>query len=453
MQKKVRKPKFMPLEKKRKNKVVVCKFGGTSLADAKNIKIVADIIKGGKKHFVVVSAPGKRDKKDTKITDILINCFTLSKQGKDFTPLFLELENRFVEIAKDLDVKINLSPIFQNLKCEIESQKNYHFVISRGEFILAKIVAKYLNYIFLDAKDFLVLNDEREVDLPLSKKKFIALVKSNENYVIPGFYGENLKGEIVTFSRGGSDVTGAIVASLTEADVYENFTDVDGFFSANPQIVNTPKLRKILTYDELRALSFFGANVLHPSCVQFLKEKSIVLNLKNTFNSSCSGSFILPKNDKKTREIAGISGEKNFLIFVIKKFDIQNNFSAINLVAKVLKNNNLTAFEILISLDQVCVILKNEFIENFSFEKIVNELKNEIDCDSIEVREKVAIISVVGEAISNFKSIKCKIFRTIFNLKKEMIFLSQDARNIFIQFATDEKNFEKTINFLHKKLL
>lgn len=439
------------IKKKRKKKSIVCKFGGTSLANSENIKRVADIIKSGKKRFVVVSAPGKRDKNDKKVTDLLINCFNLSKNGMDFSPLFEELKCRFLDIVKDLCVEINLIFDFCSLKNEIESHKNYDFVISRGEYILAKIIARYLNYNFLDAKDFLCFNEEREVDLPASKEKFDELIKPNENYVIPGFYGENAKGEIVTFSRGGSDVTGAIVALLTKADVYENFTDVDGFFSANPQIVCAPKLVKKLTYDELRALTFFGANVLHPSCVQFLKENSIVLNLKNTFNSACSGSFILPSLKNKTREIAGISGEKNYVIFVLKKFDIQNDFNAILKIKNVLKINNVSAFLVNISLDQIAIILKKD-VNNFSFEKFFSDLKTETDYETVEKINNVAIISVVGEAIKNYKAVENKVIENVYCSTEKIIFLNKDVASNFIQFGVDEKDCEKVIKCLHKSL-
>ncbi len=399
-----------------------------------------------------MSAPGKRDKSDTKITDILINCFNLSKLGEDFTPLYEKLKTRFLDIVKDLSVEINLIFDFCSLKKEIESHKNYDLVVSRGEFILAKIVAKYLNYNFLDAKNFLTFNDEREVDLSKSKKKFNAIIKQDENYVIPGFYCENLKGEIVTFSRGGSDVTGAIVAYLTKSDVYENFTDVDGFFSANPQIVSAPKLKKMLTYDELRALSFFGANVLHPSCVQFLKENSIVLNLKNTFNPACDGSFILKEIGKHSKELAGISGQKNFLILTIKKFDIQNGIKEICKIEKILKNSSVADYFVNISLDQISVIIKNDFANNFSILKIVNELKTKIKNDSVEVRDNVAIISVVGEAIKNYKAVQRKVMEKIYDNNIDLIFVTKNESQSFIQFAIDEKYFENVIKILHNSL-
>lgn len=435
-----------------KKKTIVCKFGGTSLANAENIRKVAHIIKSGKRQFVVVSAPGKRDKNDSKITDVLIKCFNLSKQGENFTLQFEKLKTRFFDICRHLSLNINLSIDFSTLKSEIESHKNYHFVISRGEFIIAKIISNFLNYSFLDARKFLTLSEEGEVDLTVSKMKFISLIHPDENYVIPGFYGESSKGEIITFSRGGSDVTGAVVAHLTEAALYENFTDVDGFFSANPQIVAVSKLKKRLTYDELRALSFFGANVLHPSCVQFLKKNNIVLNLKNTFNPKCSGTFILSNVYKKTKEIAGISGQKNFLILTIKKFDIQNSLTNIFKIENILKNNYIVPHTIHISLDQICIVLNKDFAESFFLEKLIIELKIETESESIEVKDNVAIVSVVGESIRNFKEVECRVLKVLCETKRKLTFVSKDSNNLFIQFAIDEKYFENMIKHLHKSL-
>ncbi|NCB48453.1 MAG: hypothetical protein EOM55_02370 [Clostridia bacterium] len=450
MQKNKRQTQILSDEKIKNLKISVCKFGGTSLANCENIKRVAQIIKSGKKRFVVVSAPGKREKNDTKITDILINCFNLSKNGLDFSSFFEEFKSRFLDIVRELCVEINLIFDFCNLKNEIEIHKNYDFVISRGEYILAKIVAKYLSYTFLDAKDFLCFDEKKEVDLFATKNKFEAIINPKKYYVIPGFYGENAKGEIVTFSRGGSDVTGAIVAYLTKAKVYENFTDVDGFFSANPMIISSPKMQKNLTYDELRALSFFGASVLHPDCAKFLKENNIVLNLKNTFNTTCSGSFIFSKVSKKIKEIAGISGEKNYYIVTLKKFNVQNDFSALCQIENIIKKFDLTAFLLNISLDEIAIVFKKVFLSESFMQMFLSELKSQTNCEKIEVKNNVVIISVVGEAIKNFKAVERKVVENIYEADKNIFFLNKALDANFICFAIDEKKFDNVINRLYK---
>ena len=249
---------------------IVCKFGGTSLANSQNIKKVKSIVLNDKKRFVVVSAPGKRFKEDVKITDCLINCFNKSKVGEDFENEFVFFKTRFLEIANEFNLEINLSQDFEDLHKKLLEHIDYDYVISRGEYFSAKLISLILGYNFLDASNFITFLDDKKIDLVTSKQKFLNLIESNKNYVISGFYGADKNGNIVTFSRGGSDISGAIVACLVNAKVYENWTDVNGFLSADPKLCKLAGLIEKLNYRELRELSYMGANVL------LLKEKLII---------------------------------------------------------------------------------------------------------------------------------------------------------------------------------
>lgn len=435
---------------KKKGKNIVCKFGGTSLSSSENILKVAEIIRQNNNRFVVVSAPGKRDKNDEKITDLLIECFNNSMQKKEGLSSFKKIKKRFEEIRKDLEIKIELGEDFDLLKKELLQHKNYDWVISRGEFIFAKLFAKFIKYEFLDAKDFIVLNHKKQVDIKQSQKRFQKFLASEKNFVIPGFYGANKKGEVVTFSRGGSDISGAIVAHLANAELYENYTDVDGFFSASPEIVQKAKIRKTLTYDELRLLSFFGAKVLHPDCVQFLKKHNIILNLKNTFNPNCEGTKICAEK-KLTSEIAGLSGRKKLVILTAEKFDLSKDFNFLKKVTEEIENKNYSLFLYDILPDKIRFVIENN--SQKSMEEMLKEWTAKFPFVSFSLTEKVCVVAIVSRALKNFSDVRKKVFNEVLSLNTKINFFVSQTEDCFVWLCADERHFEDLLNYLHKKLV
>jgi len=433
---------------------VVCKFGGTSLSCFENIKKVKEIVCGGSKRFVVVSAPGKRSKDDIKITDTLIKCFNLSKENKDFIFYFDAIVKRYNEIITFLGVKdLDLSKDFEVLYDEIKKHNKYDFVISRGEYLSAKIIAKYFGYEFLDAISFLTFNKEGKVDLQISQQKFLSIIKKDKKYVIPGFYGLNYNGEVKTFSRGGSDVTGAIISALGKISVYENWTDVDGFLVADPRICDSPSLIENLTYHELRELSYMGANVLHPDCVRFLRENNIVLNLRNTFNPTCKGSLIMPDNKNIVhKKLTGIAGQKGFMIFYIEKFDINESLGIIESIAKVFKKFNIPIEHIPTGIDTISIVVKKEFVTKDIKTNLLQDIEKCVHPDRIEVIDDVALISVVGNIIKINRDIEKKIFDAIYSTDSKIININKGAGGISIIFGVPEKEFDHTTKFLYKSL-
>lgn len=275
-------------------KSIVCKFGGTSLADSKAFEQVKKIIKSNNlRKFVVVSAPGKIDENSAKVTDLLIQSYEKSKNNLYFGLHFYQIKKRFYDIINSLNIDIDLDKDFEELYSKIEEHNDYDYVISRGEQICAKIMAKFLDYDFIDAKDIIIFDKDGKVDINESKREFLSKTNINRKYVIPGFYGSQF-GKIKTFTRGGSDITGAIIACLSQSDLYENFTDVDGVFDIDPKKNSNAKLIKEMTYSQMKALYEAGAQVLHGDSLEFLKQNNIVLNLRNTFNYSNSGTLIIP---------------------------------------------------------------------------------------------------------------------------------------------------------------
>ena len=435
------------------NKNIVCKFGGTSLASSENIKKVKDIVLSGNKRFVIVSAPGKRDKNDVKLTDCLINCFNLSKSGEDFSKDFEAFKNRFEEIKKEFNLTIDLTPYFEDLYKNIAAHKDYDYVVSRGEFFSARLISLFFGYEFLDAASFITFDKSGKVELESTKQKFNSLVQNNKNYVIPGFYGQDYKGKIKTFSRGGSDVSGAIVAAICDAPVYENWTDVDGFLSADPRLCNNPELIEELSYHELRELSYMGANVLHQDCVRFLRENNIVLNLRNTFNPTCKGSLIMPDSNKiKHKKLTGIAGQKGFTIIHIDKFDINESLGIIEKVANIFKKYNISIEHIPTGIDSVSIIVKSYFVNSTNSKDLLDDIYKQIKPDRLEIIENVALISVVGSLLKSNREAEKQVFDSLFKTDAKLITLNKGAGGISIIFGIPESEFEKTIQILYSSL-
>lgn len=432
---------------------IVCKFGGTSLANSENIKKVKNIVLGDKKKFVIVSAPGKRFKEDEKITDCLINGFNKSKSGENFENEFNFFKTRYLEIANEFNLSIDLTKDFQDLYSKLKDHTDYDYVVSRGEYFSAKLIALILGYNFLDAATFITFLDNKKVDLEISKQKFLTQIKQNQNYVISGFYGADKKGNIVTFSRGGSDISGAIVACLLNAKVYENWTDVNGFLSADPKLCKSASLIEKLNYRELRELSYMGANVLHPDCVKFLRENNIVLNLRNTFNPTCKGSLIMPDNKKLTQDkLTGIAGQKGFTIIHIDKFDINESLGIIAKIANIIKKYNVSIEHIPTGIDTVSVIAKTKFLSQETRQAMINEIYKEINPDRLDVIENVALISVVGNKLKDDINSEKQVFDALYSSNTKIITLNKGADGISVIFAVPEKTFEKTIDFLYNSL-
>ena len=295
--------------------IVVAKFGGSSLADSEQFIKVKDIIKAdNKRKFIVPSAPGKVHTKDHKVTDLLYMCYQLASHNLSIDEVFNIIEKRFLGICEKLKLDIKMDGILKDIKEQIQNGESKDYAASRGEYLNAVILSKYLDYEFIDAKDFIIFNEKGKLDFIKTEKKIKSKLKDNSRAVIPGFYGAKENGEIVTFSRGGSDITGAIIASALNCKLYENWTDVSGFLMADPRIVSNPKPIEVITYKELRELSYMGAPVLHEEAIFPVKEKGIHINIKNTNSPLDIGTTIVDDlyPISYSGSITGIAGKKDF---------------------------------------------------------------------------------------------------------------------------------------------
>ena len=429
-------------------KELVCKFGGSSLSDAKNILQVAKIAQKSKARFVVVSAPGKRNKQDIKITDTLIACYNRAKTGENFDEEFELFAKRFEEINLTLGTNIDLQPMLVQFYNEIKSGATFDYVASRGEFFSAQIIGKYLGYKFLDAKDFVTFANDDKIDLEMSRIKFISRTNATDRYVIPGFYGADKSGKIKVFSRGGSDISGAVVAVLCGAKIYENWTDVDGFLECDPRFSKNPKMISKISYAQLRELSYAGANVLHSDCTRFLRENNIVLNLRNTFNPACKGSFIMPKC--KQKKLTGIAGQKGFCIISFEKFNINSSLGCLCDVAKIFSKYGINVEHVPTGIDNISVVAREQTLTDKTLAKAIREVSGVISPDSVRITKDVALVSVVGAMFD--KKTEQKVFDQIYSLKTKIFLLNKSTQGLSVIFAFPQADFERVLTRLHKNL-
>ncbi len=429
-------------------KELVCKFGGSSLADAKSVLQVAKIVSVSSARFVVVSAPGKRNKQDIKITDTLILCQNKAKNNENFDKEFDFFAKRMVELDLTLGTRLDIKAMLDTFYNEIKSGATLDYVASRGEYFSAKIVSKYLGYKFLDAKDFITFADNGKVDLETSKMKFISKTNKTDKYIIPGFYGADAKGNVKVFSRGGSDITGAVVSVLCGAKVYENWTDVDGFLECDPRFSKNPKLIGKISYAELRELSYAGANVLHPDCTRFLRENNIVLNLRNTFNPACKGSFIMPKC--KQKKLTGIAGQKGFCIVSFEKFNINSSLGKLSEVSSIFAKHGAPMEHVPTGIDNISVVAREVGLSDEILAEIVREVSLVLSPDSVRITHNVALVSVVGATFD--RKTERKVFDEIYSLGTKIYMLNKSTQGLSVIFGFPQKDFERVLKTLHKNL-
>ncbi len=277
----------------------VLKFGGSSLADAEHFKAVADIVKSDpERRYVVASAPGKRNKADSKVTDLLYKCYELISDEEDYSEVFDEIISRYDNIIKDLELDLDLTEVYDKIRMSLLHNSGRDYIASRGEYLNAMILAKYLGFDFIDAKKVIFFNENGSFDADKTNEVLRDKLSRHAYAVIPGFYGSMPNGTIKTFSRGGSDITGSIVARAAGASLYENWTDVSGFLMADPKCINNPKPISKITYKELRELSYMGATVLHEDSIFPVRYSKIPINIKNTNRPEDKGTFIVPQTDE-----------------------------------------------------------------------------------------------------------------------------------------------------------
>lgn len=433
--------------------IKVVKFGGSSLADAKQFKKVADIILSDPKRvFVVASAPGKRDDADDKVTDLLLRCHNEAATENNYTAVFEKIKSRFDSIISELELPITLDGDFAVIREKLDKGCTKNYIASRGEYLNSKLLAAYLGFDFIDAAGFIKFDEEGNFDANKTNMIFSEELRLHKNAVIPGFYGSMPSGEIKTFSRGGSDITGAIVARAAEASIYENWTDVSGFLMCDPRIVKNPRAIRSLTYRELRELSYMGASVLHEDSIFPVKFAGIPINIRNTNRPEDDGTFIIPSdhNFKNTDIITGIAGKKGFAVLHIEK-DMMNNEIGFGMkVLKVLYDMGLSFEHFPSGIDTMSIIINADDLKGKE-KKILSEISRAVNPDNVSIETGMSLIAVVGRGMVRAPGTASRIFSAIAAAGINVRMIDQGSSEINIIIGVDELNFGRAIRAIYEE--
>ena len=435
----------------------VVKFGGSSMADAGQYRKIRDILLADPdRKIVIVSAAGKRYSGDHKLTDLLYLCYSHVKYGVDCSRIFKMISGRYLDIQVALDLDLDLQPELEELKKRIDAkQVSREELVSRGEYFSAKLMAAYLGFQFIDSADWVKFNMDGSVNQPESYKALRDRVTPGLGAVIPGFYGAMPDGTIHTFSRGGSDITGSLAAAALDAEVYENWTDVSGILMADPRIVDDPQAIPEVTYDELRELSYSGAQVLHEDCIFPVREKNIPVNIRNTNDPAAPGTMIMesfPSDHDPDRFITGITGKKNFSIISLSKKGMSNQVGVLYKVLKVLVRHNISVDYVPNGIDNVSVVLPTSAIEKELY-TIMAEIQEEAQPDTLTVHHNIAVVAAVGRKMAFRPGISGKIFAALGESGINIRMINQGPDELNIIFGVDNKDFESAIKVLYNSFV
>jgi aspartate kinase len=444
----------MNIKNRRNNEmreIIVAKFGGSSLSDSNQFKKVKDIVMADKRRvFIVPSAPGKRNSTDYKITDILYLCCEHVKKSIAFNDIFKLIEDRYINLCKELNISLNISEYLKDLKEKISEGAEMDYVASRGEYFNGLILSEYLGYEFIDAAEIICFKKSGILDEKLTYQRAEERLLKTEKAVIPGFYGASFNGKIKTFSRGGSDITGAIIAKCAKAKVYENWTDVSGFLMADPRIVNKPKHISEITYKELRELSYMGADVFHEEAIFPVKNDGIPINIKNTNSPLEDGTYIVNDGSQIiVGDITGISGKKDFTVISIEKTLMNRDKGYCRRVLSILENNSVGFENIPAGIDSISLVIDDDELDN-KLDQILEEIESQCKPDSLIVYPNMALIAVVGRGMIRTKGISAKVFSALSKHNINIRMINQGSSELSIIIGVENEDFEDAIRALYK---
>ena len=433
----------------------VLKFGGSSLADSSQFAKVKNIVEYDKsREVVVVSAPGKRDGGDNKITDLLYLVQAHIRYGVAYDNVMNVIRERYKEIADGCGLTIDTDALIDEAFDGVSKSTSVDYIVSRGEYLSARLMAEYLGYTFVDAADWMFFDYSGKVNTDKTESKLRDLKGIYGRIVTPGFYGVYPNGEIHTFSRGGSDITGAIASACLDADVYENWTDVSGILMVDPRIVKEPKTIARVTYDELRELSYMGASVLHEDTVFPVRIKDIPVNIRNTNAPDDPGTIICEKFDDELEEeherfITGITGKRNFSIINIYKNKIgENKIRLLRQVLEVFDRYDIPVEQVPSGIDSFSVVFPSDSLRNRKYD-LMHELTENDNIDNCELTEGVSLIAIVGRQMAYRTGVSGKIFGALGENKINIRTIEQGADEINIMVGVYDKDFEKAVRVLY----
>jgi aspartate kinase len=427
---------------------IVCKFGGTSLADAQQFRKVAEIVRADpRRRAVVVSAPGKRHKQDPKITDILLSIHDMLSRELDPAPSIALLRGRFLDIERELGVDAGLSPLLDSFEATVRQGADRDWIASRGEHFSARIMAAFLSGTFVEAEGSVFLTANGLVD-ERTWKELPARFPEQGIFVLPGFYGTGSNGKVKTFSRGGSDISGAIVARAAGAELYENWTDVSGLLMADPRIVRDAAPMEKVTYRELRELAYSGANVFHEEAILPCKQAGIPIRIANTNRPDDHGTLIVPEEQAAERPIAGVAGRNGFYLLQIEKTLMNKERGFGRRVLGILETRGVS-YELSPSgIDSMCVVIDQDGFDDVE-EDVLSEIRRNCEPDAIDVERDLALIATVGHGMARRTGVASRLFGALSKAGVNVRIIDQGASEISIIVGVSAADLDTGIRSIY----
>lgn len=435
--------------------IKICKFGGTSMADGNVILKAANIVKSDpSRRYVVVSAPGKRYSGDVKVTDLLYQCHDQAVKGDlpAFRATFEKIRVRFLNIEKELGKELGLKTLLDEIENRIEQGESEDYCASRGEYLAGRIMAAVLNLPFVDATEF-VRFDEKGVLSDETYRLGAEILKKHQGAVIPGFYGLGADGKIKTFSRGGGDISGSIVARSVRAELYENWTDVSGFYACDPRIVQSPKWISKLSYQELRELSYMGANVLHSEAIFPVRIAGIPIRICNTFRPEDTGTYILPKVVEISAEqpVTGIAGKKDFTVISLEKSMMNAEIGFAMRLLTVLDRHGISFEHLPSGIDTMSLVIDNDYLKDGMLELVVQEIKDAVSPDVLNVHKNIALVATVGHGMAKNIGTSARLFKALSESGINALMIDQGSSELNIIVGVKESDYADCINAIYQE--
>lgn len=433
-------------------RIIVAKFGGTSVADAAQFRKVKDIIQSSpERRFIVVSAPGKRFPEDVKVTDLLLDCYARAVAGESFAEQLDQIRARFRSILDDLKMSFPLDDELEVLEQSLLTDPMEDYAASRGEYLTARIMAKYLGFTFVDPAWCVCFDEDGQLNAPMTSRTMRASLLPLNRAVIAGFYGADMNGTIHTFERGGSDITGSLAACAVGAHLYENWTDVSGLYAADPRIVDNPETVSYMSYRELRTLSYMGASVLHSDAVLSASEMEIPINIRNTNRPEDSGTMIvrhLPANVVKN-PVTGVSGRKGMSVIQIEKVMVSDGSGFSALMLDILKERALPFEYCLTGIDSITLVIRKDLLDGCK-EELFAEIREKLNPDFIGLRENQSLIAVTGEKATESSDANVRVLEKLTQEGIEISTINQGAGKLNLLIGVPEERYEDAIRAIYE---
>ena len=432
--------------------IKVAKFGGSSVADGIQLTKTKNIINADPdRRYIVVSAPGKRFEGDNKITDLLYLCKTHLEHNLPYDQIFQVVADRFMAVEINLGIDLDFSPYFDKIRENLKKNPSADYIASRGEYLNAILVAAFLGYDFVDTEGLIQFDAKGRLMAEETNEALKAELEKHERAVLPGFYGTGPDGKIRTFSRGGSDITGSLVARAVGADVYENWTDVSGFLMADPRIVKNPKQIDVISYKELRELSYMGAGVLHEDAIFPVRKEGIPINIRNTNHPEDPGTMITDDVSRygiKDRVITGIAGSKDFVVVALYKNMMSSERGFVRRILGILDDYDINFEHLPSGIDTVSVVMSGTSIEG-RLDEVLEEFRSRLRPDSIDVIEEISLIATVGHGMDRRPGTSAKLFQALADAQVNVRMIDQGSSEMNIIVGVENKDFEKAIRAIY----